>query len=284
MNPKPFLLLVFLVFLGTMTFFVGPFITPPETTDGVQGWTSVALPRVLREASGLAKVDEKQLLTHNDEKGHIYSISVPSLQITKLVSIGNPVVLDDFEGIAVNGDRIYMITSTGQLYVIRNVSFKTAGQTADWIVLDTGLAAVCEVEGLHFDAGKLLIPCKKIYNQDGKKKNNKDRVTVYSYIPGKDTEAKTLFSVTDDRLKGNKKAVTGIESDANFYYLLTPATLLSIHRDTLSLALFPLDSKSHKQPEGIALMDNGSVFLVDDLKKGVSGLSHYKTLESISSF
>ena len=284
MNPKPFVLLVSLVFIGTITFFVGPFITPSETTDGGQGRTSVALPKVLREASGLAKVDEKQLLAHNDEKGHIYSISVPSLQITKLVSIGNPVVLDDFEGIAVNGDRIYMITSTGQLYVIRNVSFKTVGQTADWIVLDTGLAAVCEVEGLHFDRGKLLIPCKKIYKRDGQKKSNKSRITVYSYIPGKDTEAKTLFSVTDDRLKGNKKAVTGIESDANFYYLLTPATLLSIHRDTLSLALFPLDSKSHKQPEGIALMDNGSVFLVDDRKKGVSGLSHYKTLESISSF
>lgn len=287
MNLKPFLLLaflVFLVFLGTMTFLIGPFITSSEKTEDVQRRTFVDLPKALQEASGLAKVDEKQLLVHNDEKGHIYSISVPSFQITKLVSIGNPAVLDDFEGIAVSEDRIYMITSKGQLYVIRDISFDTIEQTADWIVLDTGLAAVCEVEGLHFDAGKLLIPCKKIYKQDGKNKRNKNQITVYSYDPGKDTEAKTLFSVVDDRLKGNKKTVTGIESDANYYYLLTPETLLSIHRGTLSLALFPLDSKSHKQPEGIALMANGSVFLVDDRKKGLSRLSQYKTLGSLSSF
>ena len=55
-----------------MTFFVDPFITPSETTDAGQRRTSVALPKVLREASGLAKVEEKQLLAHNDEKGDIY--------------------------------------------------------------------------------------------------------------------------------------------------------------------------------------------------------------------
>jgi hypothetical protein len=281
MNLRPFLLLAF---LGTMLFLIGAFITPLKATDDGPGKASAALPGFLREASGLAKVDENQLLIHNDEKGHIYSIAVPSLKITKLVSLGKPVVLDDFEGIAVSGDRIYMITSTGKLYVIPNVSFETTGQIADWRVLDTGLAAVCEVEGLHFEAGKLLIPCKKIYKRNSKKKSGKDRITVYSYIPGKDTEAKTLFSLVDDRLKGDRRRVTAIESDVNFYYLLTPATLLQVHRVTLSLEFFPLDSAAHKQPEGIALMDNGSVYLVDDRKKGVSGLSHYKTLKSISSF
>lgn len=72
MDPKPFVLLVFLAFIGTMTFFVDPFITPSETTDAGQRRTSVALPKVLREASGLAKVEEKQLLAHNDQKGDIY--------------------------------------------------------------------------------------------------------------------------------------------------------------------------------------------------------------------
>ena len=281
MNPRPFLLLAA---LGSMLFLIGAFVTQLEPGDAASGKAPAALPGFLREASGLAKVDERLLLTHNDEKGHIYSIALPSLQITKLVSLGNPVVLDDFEGIAVSGDNVYMITSTGKLYVIPNVSFTAANQLANWSILDTGLAAACEVEGLHFDDGKLLIPCKNIYKRNGKKKSGKDRITVYSYVPGKDTEARKLFSLDDDRLKGNRKRVTGIDSDVNFYYFLTPANVLRVNRNTLSLQFFPLDSAVHKQPEGIAMMDNGSVYLVDDRKHAAGGLSHYQTLESISNF
>jgi len=281
MNPRPFLLLAA---LGSMLFLIGAFVTQLEPGDAASGKAPAALPGFLREASGLAKVDERLLLTHNDEKGHIYSIALPSLHITKLVSLGNPVVLDDFEGIAVSGDNIYMITSTGKLYVIPNVSFTAANQLANWSILDTGLAAACEVEGLHFDDGKLLIPCKNVYKRNGKKKSGKDRITVYSYVPGKDTEARKLFSLDDDRLKGNRKRVTGIDSDVNFYYFLTPANVLRVNRNTLSLQFFPLDSSAHKQPEGIAMMGNGSVYLVDDRKDGAGGLSHYQTLESISNF
>jgi hypothetical protein len=281
MNLRPFLLLAI---LGAMLFVIGAFITVLGTTADANVRAPTELPEFLREASGLARVDENLLLTHNDEKGHIYSITLPGLQITKLLSLGNPVVLDDFEGIAVDNDHIYMITSAGKLYVIRDVSFETTGQIADWRVLDTGLAAVCEVEGLHFDDGTLLIPCKNIYKQNGKNKSRQDRVTVYSYMPGKDTEARSLFSLHDDRLKGDRKRITAIESDGDFYYLLTSDTLLRVHRDTLSLELFPLDPTAHKQPEGLALMDNGAVFLVDDRKKGAGGLRHYKSLEAISKF
>ena len=281
MSPRPFLLLAI---LGSMLVLIGALVTQLEAKDAGPGKAPAALPGFLREASGLAKVNEHLLLTHNDENGHIYSIALPSLQITKLVSLGNPVVLDDFEGIAVSGANVYMITSTGKLYVIPNVSFTAANQLANWSILDTGLTAACEVEGLHFDDGNLLIPCKNIYKRNGKKKSGKDRITVYSYVPGKDTEARKLFSLDDDRLKGNRKRVTGIDSDINFYYFLTPANVLRVNRNTLSLQFFPLDSAVHKQPEGIAMMDNGSVYLVDDRKDGAGGLNHYKTLESISNF
>ena len=281
MSSRPFLLLAI---LGSMLVLIGAFVTQLEPRDAALGKAPAALPGFLQEASGLAKVDERLLLTHNDEKGHIYSIALPSLQITKLVSLGNPVVLDDFEGIAVSGDRVYMITSTGKLYVIPNVSFTAANQLASWSILDTGLAAVCEVEGLHFDDGKLLIPCKNIYKRNGKKKSGKHRITVYSYVPGKDTEARKLFSLNDDRLKGDRKRITGIDSDVNFYYFLTPANVLRVNRNTLSFLFFPLDSTAHKHPEGIAMMGNGSVYLVDDRKDGAGRLNHYKSLESVSNF
>ncbi|MBT3833293.1 MAG: hypothetical protein HOB98_14785 [Gammaproteobacteria bacterium] len=281
MNPRPFLLLAV---LGSMLVLIGALVTQLEAKHAGPGKAPAALPGFLREASGLAVVNEHQLLTHNDEKGHIYSIALPSMHITKLVSLGNPVVLDDFEGIAVDGNSVYMITSTGKLYVIPDVSFKAANQLPKWSVLDTGLAAVCEVEGLHFDDGKLLIPCKNIYKRNGKKKSGKDRVTVYSYAPGEDAVASEFFSLNDDLLKGNKKKVTGIGSDLNFYYFLTPANVLRVNRHTLSFQLLPLDSAVHKQPEGIAIMKNGSVYLVDDRKDGAGGLSHYKNLEFVSNF
>jgi len=281
MNPRPFLLLAV---LGAMLFVIGGFISVLGTEGDTGAEAATALPGFVREASGLAMIDENHLLTHNDEQGHLYLITLPGLQITRLASLGDPVVLDDFEGIAVNGDQIYMITSTGKLYVIRGVSFEKTDQIADWKVLDTGLSTVCEVEGLHFDGGKLLIPCKTIYKKGGTKKSGENRITVFSYIPGKDQQAETLFSFEDDRLKGDRRRITAIESDDNFFYLLTPANLLRVHRDTLSLELFPLDPTAHKQPEGIALMDNGSFFLVDDRKKGPGGLSHYKDVEALSNF
>ena len=281
MNLRPFLLLAV---LGSMLIIVGLLVTHLEARHAGPGQASAPLSGFLVEASGLAIVNEQQLLTHNDEKGHIYSIALPSMHITKLVSLGNPVALDDFEGIAVSGDNVYLITSTGKLYVIPNVSFTAANQVANWSILDTGLATACEVEGLHFDHGKLLIPCKNIYKKNGEKKSGKDKITVYSYVPGKDTKASELFSINDDGLKGNRKKVTGVDSDANFYYFLTPANILHVNRHTLSFQLFPLDSAVHTQPEGIAIMGNGSVYLVDDRKDGRGGLSHYKNLESVSNF
>ena len=281
MHRKPFLLLaiagLFLFIIGVITTFMG-------TTDAAAGHSQTALPKYLSEASGLARVDDNLLLVHNDEKGHIYTIELPGLQVTKLVSLGNPVVKDDFEDIAVQDNSIFLITGTGKLYQVGDVSFDKPGQVSGWKVFDTGLATTCEVEGLHhdysynntYDNTRLLIPCKNILSGD-----SKNAIRVYSYIPGNNTQAVLLFSLNDERLKGNAKNVTAIESDMTSYYLLTPVNVLRVNRHTLALEIFPLKSGAHGQPEGIALMDDGSLFLVDERKNGAGGLTRYESVTAI---
>ena len=77
-----------------------------------------ALPKCLREASGLDVISEHMLLAHNDEKGKIYRLNLETETVAQVAAIGKPTVRDDFEGIAADGSRVFLITSKGMLYII----------------------------------------------------------------------------------------------------------------------------------------------------------------------
>ena len=114
------------------------------------------LPPALNEASGLALADNGSIYIHNDELGEIYRFIPRSNSILKVASISWPPVGEDFEGIAVHQDSLFLITSDSQLFEVSDFSARENHQVVGARRIATGLQAVCEFEGLYNLDGKLL--------------------------------------------------------------------------------------------------------------------------------
>jgi uncharacterized protein YjiK len=115
------------------------------------------LPQPLREISGLAVTADGRVLAHGDEVGVVFEIDGGTGTVRKSFSLGGPPVPDDFEGVAVAGKRVFLITSAGRLYETREGDGRVP-----YTAYDTGLGARCEIEGLAYEPSDrtLLVGCK----------------------------------------------------------------------------------------------------------------------------
>ena len=91
---------------------------PPTLTEryDLENRTSrVNLPRRLDEASGLAVTTDGRVFMHGDERAVVYQVDPAEGTVLKEFSLGVPVLSGDFEGIAIAGDRFFLINSQGLL-------------------------------------------------------------------------------------------------------------------------------------------------------------------------
>ena len=118
-----------------------------------------ALPASLQEISGLA-FHRGVLLAHDDEVGRIYTINPLTGAVTIFGTLRGP-IHDDFEGIAVLGDTVWLMTSSGTLYGVKATASR---DPVAYALYHTGLGKRCELEGLAADVanGVLLLPCKTL--------------------------------------------------------------------------------------------------------------------------
>lgn len=125
-------------------------------TDEVRQW---ALPKPLREVSGLALDPRGRLFAHDDERARIYQLDYQEGRVVKRFDVGSPPLREDFEGIAWARDRLFLVTSDGILFAAGEGE---DGSSVPFERYDTGLGERCEIEGLYFDAADevLLMPCK----------------------------------------------------------------------------------------------------------------------------
>ena len=241
--------------------------------DGPPQWQ---LPKFLREASGLAVFDQQYLLAHNDEKGNIYRIEIATKAIEKLASLGKPPIQNDFEGIAIAGTATYLISSSGFLYKIDDINIDTPRQKVEFERIATGITEICEIEGLHHLDGKLLFPCKTPLIE-----KYAHRLVVFSYDieAGETTE---FLNLPLDQVAGVKRVhPTAIDADDSHLYIISTNRLLVIDRNDSSARAFSLPKKYHFQPEGIAVLEDGSIVIVDDNRKGLSRITHYGSLSDL---
>lgn len=120
---------------------------------------TVSLPSPLKEISGLAVTADGRVLAHDDERAVVREIDLASGAIVKTFAAGAEG--GDFEGIAVAGADIYLISSNGRLLRFREGA---DGARVPFEAFDTGLAGICEVEGLAYDkaADSLVVACKRM--------------------------------------------------------------------------------------------------------------------------
>jgi uncharacterized protein YjiK len=251
---------------------------PPAATgqdqDDFKQWK---LPKRLREISGLALTADERLLAVADEKAIVYELDFQEGKIVKSFALGNPVVRADFEGIAVLGDTIWLMTSDGLLFAAEE---GPDGRAVRYQNYDTGHGDYCELEGLAQDpsAGTLILACK----DTGSKKRG---LKLFEWSVSKSgIEHVRDISLPESAITGriNKKRInpSGIAIDPR----TGERVLVAARQDalvrltpngTLSEAIILAAKGRHKQAEGIEMTKDGRMLIADEGGNGRARLAVY---------
>ena len=206
------------------------------------------LPNELAEISGLAVDANGRLLAHDDERGVVRTIdALGGDGVIAELPLDDPVPGGDFEGIAVLDEHIYVITSEGELF--------------DWTpdrLERTDLDPGCEVEGLTDYGDRLVGVCKQIPKVDER------RIRIF-FI---DLAGPVIAEQREIRMnfKIRPSGIAWDATNARFYVVSAkPQPRVVVIEEDDSVRVVALDGKQHRQPEGIALVDDGW-FVADEGK------------------
>jgi uncharacterized protein YjiK len=238
----------------------------------------VALPRGLREISGLATTADGRLFGHGDESGVVAQINPRTGAIEKYFSLGSPAIRGDFEGIAIAGDRFFLITSTGQLYETREGA---NGVGTRYTVVDTGFGKSCEIEGLAYDSSDrtLLIGCKHMLKLSRPLRMTMFRWSVDRGAPA--VPATITIDLTD--VAGSTGAsnvrISSVEREprsGHYVVIAGPAwQLVELTKDGRVVAAKGLSRRLHRQPEGLTFLGDSLLLVVDEGGRGRALLTRY---------
>ena len=231
--------------------------------------TSWKLSKRLNEISGLAVTQDNRILAHNDEKGVIFEIDYRNGAIVKAFGLSDlrKPVADDFEGIAVADDQIYLVTSSGRLYECREGA---DGETVLFNVYTTGVGRDCEIEGLAYEPGErvLLLMCKSPRSPE-----QKGQLAIYRWsIDTKQLvdDGHTVIPITDfsRHIKGKKFQPSGIErhpvSGNYFIVAARQAAIAEITPRGFVVAVMKFPAKWHRQTEGITFAPDYTLIVSDE--------------------
>lgn len=128
-------------------------------------WT---LPMPLNEISGMVFMEPNYLLCVQDEEGAVFIYDLETASIEKKIVFTEP---GDFEGIAMKGEKVYVLEANGTLYEINDLLGAASSKK-----FSTGLTVENDCEGLFYDAKKdrLLVSVKE------KDPNSKDFKGIYA--------------------------------------------------------------------------------------------------------
>jgi uncharacterized protein YjiK len=238
----------------------------------------VELPGTLAEVSGLAVDGRGRLLAHNDENGVVHVVDPATGSTLRSIPLGSGATRGDFEGIAVAGDRIFLVTSAGVLIEFEE---PPAGEVASVRRVPTGLGKVCEVEGLAYEAAtaSLLLPGK---TTRGKKLD--DRLLVYAVpLATLELEAQPRVDVGHAELHagglGGAFHASAIEvhprSGSLFLVAGRESAMVEISSDGRVLAARQLERHVHPQPEGLAFGPGLELWIADERVPGGGTLTRY---------
>jgi uncharacterized protein YjiK len=238
------------------------------------------LPKGLEEISGLAVTSEGRLVGHDDERAVIYEIDVETGAVAERVRLGDPVARGDFEGLAIGGGAVFLVTSDGLIHC-----FAEAGgrRRDDFEIFDSGLSAIAEIEGVAWDApgGRLILACKSSHSAA-----LNGALVLYAWSPdAPDQHARPCLTVPAYALAEAVGArafhPSGLEIDARTGRIVlvasTEKAIVELDAGGGLLASRLLGAQ-HRQPEGVTIMPDGSLVIADEAHGGAASLTCYARL------
>ncbi len=238
------------------------------------------LPNRLQEISGLAMTGDGRLLAHDDERAVVYEIDYEQCgEPVKAFAMGDPTARDDFEGIAVAGDRVFLVSSGGRLYE----SVEGAdGERVLYNTYGTGLGRRCEVEGLTFEPSDstLVMVCKTTGGDDLKGSIVIFRWSIERQSMTDDSPILVDRDAATDAIPGKSFHPSGIERHpSSGTYVVVAAREEAIAEVNLAgdvLAVMELPGRANRQVEGVAFTASGDLLLASEGGGGRARLSMYR--------
>jgi hypothetical protein len=234
------------------------------------------LPRELDEVSGLAS-DGDELLAHGDEQAVIYRLHPAGHRVVGRFSVGQPALRGDFEGITVQGARIFLTTSDGEVYGMPKAVTGPVVRSQRWA---SGLGRTCEVEGLTGDGtpGGLLLGCKT-----ARVRALKGKVAVFGWSPGRGGAPALKLAVPEALVAGRGREQVNpselLRDPGTGHLLLLAARarlLVELSPAGEVLAVAHLKRRLHRQAEGLALGRDGALFIADEAAGARATLTTYR--------
>lgn len=244
---------------------------------------TVIIPRELKEISGISFANDSMVVAIQDETGIMFLFDLTKEAITRQWQFGDE---GDYEDVAVAGNTVYIVSSSGTIFQIDNF----LSQPAPAKKYKTPLTEKNNIEGLAWDEknNRLLVAAKdrglkskedkEIYAFDlATKKLNTE--PVYS-IRLKEIEAffegDELEEASKDFLKalGNQKLNKVFRTSALTYHPKTGEIYVLTSLNNMIAVLSPSSGKiqriielvgpDYNQPEGLAFTSDGRLFVSNE--------------------
>ena len=236
------------------------------------------LPGRLQEVSGLAATPDGRLFVHDDERARVYEIDRGSGDILKRIDVGPGGIRGDFEGIAVVGDRFFMVESDGTLYEFTEGEDK---EDVAFTATPTGIRRRCEVEGLAHDpvTDALLLVCKTTRGRD-----LRGHLVIFAVpLATMEIEAEPRFKIPYRSLRDvgapGQLHPSGVEvhpvSHRIFVVAAREERIVELSRDGGFVGAAELPHSRHRQPEGLTFLDR-DLFLADEGAGSRATLTAYR--------
>ena len=244
----------------------------------------IKLPKILREISGLCKIDAYTVAAVQDEDGEIFFYDLRTEEIVRELKFDKD---NDYEGIACTGDDLYVLRSDGKLFEVLNFREEDDPKVEEY---KTGIP-VKDNEGLTFDAknNRLLIAGKS--EPKGDKYDDKRAVFAFDLeskkvienpiylFDAKDIEKsvkKEKPEIKDLSIKINPSGIAVHPLTDRLYVLSGRDNFLYIfNRNGTPEGIFNLSRRLFKQAEGITFSKDGELLIANEGGKGKAMLLRF---------
>ena len=243
------------------------------------------LPKDLNEVSGLTPLEGGRLGAIQDEDGKLFVLDAETGEVESERKFAKD---GDYEGVESAGGRVYALRSDGALFEIEDGQAEELDAEKHELDLPKG----CDAEGLAYDAAgeRLLIACKE---QAGTGMKGQRAIYAFDLASGTLVEEPAFVidaDVVGERARGDESALSrsarrffgsafGLSGfkpsglaqhpqTGRLYVLSTRPSALAVLEPDGSLLDVRLLPDLLGQPEGIAFMPGGDLFIASEATEG----------------
>lgn len=239
------------------------------------------MPEVLKEISGIALANERDVFCVQDETGVVFKYNIQDEELSGMYRFTD---VGDFEDITVQGEMLHVLRSDGTIFSLNHTDY-TGHSESRTLPLNS-----LDIEGLFFDPAQnqLLVACKDplIHGESSKRyvfgfhKNKylSPKTELVIDLEGVNTFFKENYPEIDTRfIKVNPSAVSIHPITGEMYILSASNRFIAVYANHRLKSLYPLAEELFFKPEGLSFAPNGDLYIATEgNKKGyVDGQIHY---------